>query len=100
MLPSAPADEFIPLWSPGERPILTAAAFDAVVKLNHYTSAGRSGGYSGTAPVLGRFLDEAHRQLWLMKESGELSATQRQRAERDEDDISIELGGAVADGFA
>jgi hypothetical protein len=67
--------------------------FDANVKLNRYASAGRSGGYDEVAPVLCRFLDKAHRQLWSMKQSGELSATQRQRAALDADDISIELGG-------
>jgi hypothetical protein len=93
LMPPAPADSFLPIWSVGELPWLSAAMFDANVKLNRYASAGRSGGYDEAEPVLSRFLDKAHRQLWLMKESGELSSTQRQRAALDADDISIELGG-------
>ncbi|WIA35939.1 hypothetical protein OEZ86_004318 [Tetradesmus obliquus] len=63
----APADEFIPLWSPGERPILTAAAFDAVVKLNHYTGHGARCclRYSGLyLPGACRRVGEMCEQLW------------------------------------
>lgn len=90
-LPSAPGDDIIPIWSVGERPIISAAAFDAAVKPNRYASAGNSGGYDNVAPALGRFLDVAHNKLWSMKASGELSAPQSHRAELDADD-SIELG--------
>ena len=84
---------FLPIFGPGEVPILKAICCDANVKANRYRSAGISGGYDAVAPAIGRYLGPAHRKLWEMKASGELAALQRRRAHENADDVSLELDG-------